>query len=518
MIETTSEYSILLSGLTAEHTREGLLSTYENVMKVTSLKLFQYFEEKEKVTTRLALFQVQDPEEACRAAIRYNQNIQSSLHVTKLMKDSKAVSSMSDMITLNICFNSFERELNLALLALLRSFGEIKVVSMECSNGANHWVFKVKPSYSIHPICTGEVFQFRGAEIHAKYEDLEMSAYYFKEMGFELSELHKKFKYEEGLEIILDSVLVRAKPKSRESTNPGSQRVIGLSQYDDFDDSLEDIYEEDSDSTEEYGGTEGLNEDGLSFFRDTQNLAFAFKHTGITAKYEPLTEGRPATRKENMALPLAGVQLRSENPRPDYQQKISTLKKEIIRHSGELKESILEEIEMKIDPSLPLEEQKKIEAKILKTKLRKSKRKERKKEERAELESNERYNPNQPSPLFYSLSPPALLDPSSFAHPKSPGPPPYPCSPLYYRSPQPLQLQHLDYRSLADLQQATFYPSLAPRSLASLNCKEGSKAEIDKPPLGRSRHPPIGIQPFTTNHHAPITSKSRYPHAGIYPT
>ena len=518
MIETTSEYSILLSGLTAEHTREGLLSTYENVMKVTSLKLFQYYEEKEMVTTRLAVFQVQDPEEACRAAIRYNQNIQSSLHVTKLMKDSKAVSSMSDMITLNVCFNSFERELNLALLALLRSFGEIKVVSMECSNGANHWVFKVKPSYSIHPICTGEVFQFRGAEIHAKYEDLEISAYYFKEMGFELSELHKKFKYDEGLEIILDSVLVRAKPRSRESTNPGSQRAIGLSQYDDFDDTLDDIYEEDSESTEEYGGTGGLNEDGISFFREIQNLAFAFKHTGMAAEPEPLREDRAATRRENKAMPPVVEQRRPQNPRPDYQQKISNLKDEIIKHSGELKEAILEEIEMKIDPSLPLEEQEKIEAKILKTKLRKSKRKERKKEERAELESSECYNPHQPPPLFYRPSPPATLDSSPFSYPKNTGPPSYPCSPFFYFSPQPLQPQHLDYRSLADLQQATLYRFHAPRSLTSLNCKEGSKAEIDKPPLGHSRHPTIGIQPFTTSNHGPITSKSRYPHADIYPT
>jgi hypothetical protein len=250
MIEATNEYSILLSGLTSEHNREGLLSTYENVMKVTSLKLFQYFEEKENVVTRLALFQVQDPEEACRAAIRYNQNIKSSLHVTKLSKDSKAVSSMSDMLTLILSFNSSDRDLNVALLALLRSFGEIRVTSMESCNGANQWVFKVKPSYSIHPVCTGEVFQFRGVEIHAKYEDLEMSAYYFKEMGFELTEMHKKINVEEGLEIILDSVLIRGKPKSRDSTNPGSQRAISLSGslVEDFDDCLEDIYEEDSES------------------------------------------------------------------------------------------------------------------------------------------------------------------------------------------------------------------------------------------------------------------------------
>jgi hypothetical protein len=82
---------------------------------------------------------------------------------------------------------------------------------------------------------------------------------------------------------------------------------------------------------EEYEGPRSSTVEGLSFFGEKQNTLFALKYT-------PTCTRAP---QEDKVGSLQAVPKKEQTAKPDYQRKISTLKQEIIKHSGELKEAIL---------------------------------------------------------------------------------------------------------------------------------------------------------------------------------
>lgn len=405
MISQFSGYSLLLSGIPPEVSREELLAYYQNTVEVKGVVMFVV-----RNKTRLAVMELASVEDLIRSACRYLVSGSTTMETHKLGHNTKlAADLLKRPVHLSIEFEAqagahFETQ----LIKYLQSYGELEVVEKAESNHIILLELKVSSNYSLCAVTTGSTFSFLNVEVSATYHDEELTQQIANEL-FVLSQTKDRLhNYHQGLGMTVNRCLNQRNnstleeqpiPKKTDACRNHAQNV-------DLDclSELSDGEWEDGESLFQGVQTTGSETDTLGAAQFTFSMKLNLFAAPINHGFKKYIQNQPSFVSEDCAphIVCSSVDNRADEEMDEalcasvkpaeateerlLQPKVSSVSVEermidllekLKRFGVNLDASFFIGVQNKIDPKTPDSDLLKVSLKILKTKLRKVKRRDR---------------------------------------------------------------------------------------------------------------------------------------------
>ena len=265
-------------------------------------------------------------------------------------------------LSLRVRFTSQEHSVNMAVLKLLKSFGEVKIVSLSSSKGLNDWRLRVPPSYFAKGVEEpGHTLQFQGIQISLEFEEELLSECSYDLL--KLRDLQETTLHEGPNALVLQGNLKLLESQPQQETNYLAKPVQGPLHS--------------SGTTQ----PESQTTESQSCLRKPLRLQASVFTVNLSQSNSASDDEPPQTE---LQAPLRPKIASMSNQQEIAKTNINDLKRRVQIHAKTLEgcpifKNIQNRIACKVSPDMEEAERLLIEAKIMRSKIKRMKRKQKSK-------------------------------------------------------------------------------------------------------------------------------------------